>query len=81
MYILRYVSMRQQRAWSKHILWGRWRTLHTIAVYSAVCAGLLPITLDLLPSTFIAGASHPPPLLHRAGGGPLRLVGVIFVDW
>ena len=59
---------------------GSWKTrLRTVAVYSAVGAGLLPIALDLLPPTFITGARHSPPLLH--GSGPLRLVGVILVDW
>ena len=35
----------------------------TIAVYGAVCAWLLAITLDLLPAAFVAGPRHPTPFL------------------
>lgn len=39
--------------------------IRTIAVDRAVCTGLFPVTLDLLPSAFITGAANPAPLLHR----------------
>ena len=59
--------------------------MRTIAIDRAVGTRLLPVALDLLPSTFITGAAHSPPLLQGYGLvqfaiGRGALMGVIVVD-
>lgn len=39
----------------------------TITIDRTVGAGLFPVTLDLLSTTFVTGATNSSPLLHRQG--------------